>query len=91
MQLEEELTSLMGENEQMLQQKMAHDGDNMWEQRYQELLGKYLMNYSASNHCKSKWRRCKPVAEAESTVVFPCNNTNIFPISSTNFTINMEK
>lgn len=42
-QLEEELSALMGENEQMYQQKMAHDGENMWEQRYQELLGKYTL------------------------------------------------
>jgi len=52
----------MGENEQLYQQKMTHDSENMWEQRYQELLGKYLFFNAASSHCRRRWLKNRGAA-----------------------------
>ena len=38
--MEQELSAVLGENEQLLQQRHTQDSEGVWEQRYQELLGK---------------------------------------------------
>jgi hypothetical protein len=33
--MEQELSAVLGENEQLLQQRQAQDSEGVWEQRYQ--------------------------------------------------------
>ena len=40
-ELEQELSTVLAENEQLLQQKRVQDSESVWEQRYQELLGNF--------------------------------------------------
>lgn len=44
--MEQELSAVVGENEQLIQQRPNQDNESVWEQRYQELLGKYFFGYS---------------------------------------------
>jgi len=38
--MEQELSAVLGENEQLLQQRHTQESEGLWEKRYQELLGK---------------------------------------------------
>jgi hypothetical protein len=87
--MEQELSAVVGENEQLIQQRPTQDNESVWEQRYQELLGKYKsFLFLVSSHCKRKWDNYKPTAVKEA---FPKNNTPNSKITAPNYNTNTSK
>lgn len=87
-EMDQELSAVLGENEQLLQQKRTQDSENVWEQRYQELLGKYTRSYTVSNLSRKKWLICKTV---EAAVAFPMSSTSSSRSTARNYSSNTDK
>jgi hypothetical protein len=86
--MDQELSAVLGENEQLLQQKRTQDSENVWEQRYQELLGKYTRSYIVSNLSRKKWLICKTV---EAAVASPTSSTSNSRSTANNYNFSTDR